>query len=352
METSLLHESVKQNIFNIEKIKNMSVTVKRDLEEHRLSLGRGDDGGIPESIVPSRTSYCEEAASSLKEEEVKAEQSESANAESMEVDTSGDANDGANPASDDEVGEAADAQVSEAERAKQVEQRINMVMGPVSKVYRPDSSMLIVKDDVHFVLPPWAVDRNTAKCAFCDERRQVDLPWVEDSKPACSRCGQPMLIAEDVAAEMSDTTWASIDGDLIEEVISGNREAHVLDSDRAAAEPEKKVPAKNQKTEPVLNKVFGHDQNAIEGFGICEEGLQKSLNEEKSERDAETEFEGAVKTKREDDAQKGNVDCEEHPPLGGQEADDEGEDLPILTTLRKRARILSKRRRCCSIRSK
>ena len=75
----------------------MSVTVKRDLEEHRQSLGRGDDGGIPESIIPSGTSYCEVAASSLKEEEVKAEQSESANAEPMEVDTSGDANDGANP---------------------------------------------------------------------------------------------------------------------------------------------------------------------------------------------------------------------------------------------------------------
>ena len=75
-----------------------------------------------------------------------------------------------------------------------------------------------------------------------------------------------------------------------------------------------------------LNKVFGHDQNAIEGFGICDKGLQKSLNEEKSERDAHTEFDGAVRTKREDDAQKGDVDCEEHPTLGGQEANDEGDD--------------------------
>ena len=93
------------------------------------------------------------------------------------------------------------------------------------------------------------------------------------------------------------------------------------------------MPAKNQKTKPVLNKVFGHDQKAIEGFGYCEDRLQKSLNEEKSERDADTEFEGTVKTKREGDAQKGNDDCNEHPPLGGQEADDEGEDLSDLPEL-------------------
>ena len=72
------------------------------------------------------------------------------------------------------------------------------------------------------------------------------------------------MIAEDVAAATADTTWSVGDGDLIEEVISGNRESHIHDNDRAAAETEKKVPAKNQKTKPVLNKVFGHDQKAIE----------------------------------------------------------------------------------------
>ena len=58
---------------------------------------------------------------------------------------------------------------------------------------------------------------------------------MEESKPACPRCGEAMLIAEDVAAAMSDTTWSIGDGDLIEEVIRGNRETHILDNDRAAA---------------------------------------------------------------------------------------------------------------------
>ena len=85
--------------------------------------------------------------------------------------------------------------------------------------------------------------------------------------------------------------------------------------------------AKNPpRTEGTLNKVFGHDQTAIEGFDICEKGLRNSLNEEKSERDAHTEFEGAVRTKRENDAQKGDDDCKERPILGGQKANDEGKD--------------------------
>ena len=306
----------------------------------------------PRASFPVVVRTREVTASSLKDEEVKIEQSEIANAEPMEVEPSGDANDGPNPASDDEFGEDADAQVSEAERAKQGEKRIDKIMRYVTKVYRPDASMLIMKGEMHFVLPPWAVDRNTAKCTFCEERRQVDLPWLEESKPTCSRCGEAMLIADDVAAATSDTTWSVGDGDLIEEVISGNRESHIHDNDRAAVETEKKVPAKNQKTKPVLNKVFGHDQKAIEGFGDCEDRLRKSLNEEKSERDADTEFEGTVKTKREGDAQKGNDDCKEHPPLGGQDADDEGEDLFNLPNLVKRVVVFSERRRRCLTRSK
>ena len=96
---------------------------------------------------------------------------------------------------------------------------------------------------------------------------------------------------------------------------------------RAATEPDKEVKVKSpQRTEGTLNKVFGHDQTGIEGFDICETGLRNSLNEEKSERDARTEFEGAVRTKRESDAQKGDDDSQERPTLGEQEANDEGKD--------------------------
>ena len=114
-------------------------------------------------------------------------------------------------------------------------------------------------------------------------------------------------------------------------MIGGSRELHNLDSDKAAVKTEKKVPAKKKKTKSVLNKVFGHGQNAIEGFKDCEGDMQESLNLEMSERDAATEFEGAVKTEKKGDAQKSNDDdgkCpEERPPLDSQEANDEGEKL-------------------------
>ena len=54
METSLLHESIKQSIFDMDNIKEMSTTINKELEEYRQSLERGEDGRIPESIVPNR----------------------------------------------------------------------------------------------------------------------------------------------------------------------------------------------------------------------------------------------------------------------------------------------------------
>ena len=183
METSLLHESMKQSIFDMDKIKEMSTTVNKELEEYRQSLKRGEDGGIPESIVPNR----ESARTKLQKliwlrKSLGRLVSESANAESMEVDYSGDANDDENPVSDEEDGENAGSQIPEAD------QRINMVMGPVDKVHSPDTSKLITKKDSSgnertCVLPPWAIDRNTAKCGFCGHERQIDLPLVEGSSP-------------------------------------------------------------------------------------------------------------------------------------------------------------------------
>ena len=90
------------------------------------------------------------------------------------------------------------------------------------------------------------------------------------------------------------------------------------------------MPAKKKKTNSVLNRVFGHDQNAIEGFKDCEGDMQESLNLERTERDAATEFEGAVKTEKKGRAQKSNDDDgkypEERPLLDSQEADSEDEE--------------------------
>ena len=325
METSLLHESIKRSIFDMDNIKEMSTTINMELEEYRQSLKRGEDGGIPESIVPNRDQPEQVTEADLVEEAIGQAVGGSANDELMEVDYSGDANDDENPVSDEEDGENAGSQFPEAD------QRINMVMGPVNKVHSPDTSKLIMKKDSsgnerNYVLPPWAKDRNTAKCGFCGHERQIVLPLVEESNPTCPICQQKMLVAEDIAAEMSDTTWAT-NPDLMAEILRNNRVDHVLESDRAATESDKEVKAKSpQRTEGTLNKVFGHDQTGIEGFDICEKGLRNSLNEEKSERDARTEFEGAVRTKRESDAQKGDDDSQERPTLDEQDANDEGKD--------------------------
>ena len=213
METSLLHESIKQSIFDMDNIKKMSTTVNKELEEYRQSLERGEDGRIPESIVPNRDQPEQVAEADLVEEATGQVVGESAIDESMEVDYSGDADDDENTISDEEDGENAGSQFLEAD------QRISMVMGPVNKVHSPDTSKLITKRDSSgnertCVLPPWAIDRNTAKCGFCGHERQIVLPLVEGSSPTCPRCQQKMLVAEDIAAEMSDTTcscrsWAA-----------------------------------------------------------------------------------------------------------------------------------------------
>ena len=79
-----------------------------------------------------------------------------------------------------------------------------------------------------------------------------------------------------------------------------------------------------------INKVFGHDQSAIEGFKDCEGKLQKNLDLERAERDSATEFKGAAKTEKNGDVQKSDDDdeksLEESLNLDSQEADDESED--------------------------
>ena len=151
----------------MKKVEGLSTGIREEIKEYRENLGQADTGGIPESIIPAQRSYREATAPSLKEEEVKIERSEVANAEPMEVEPDEDADDGQIPALDDELGEDTDANVSEAEKAEKVEKRINKIMSYVTKVYHPEPSRLIMKDEKQFVLPPWAKGRNTAKCTFC-----------------------------------------------------------------------------------------------------------------------------------------------------------------------------------------
>ena len=89
---------------------------------------------------------------------------------------------------DGALGENADADVTEAMKAEQEEKRIDKIMSYVTEVYQPDPSKLIMKGSRQFVLPPWATDRNSAKCTFCEGLCQVDQPLRGEAKPVCSRC--------------------------------------------------------------------------------------------------------------------------------------------------------------------
>ena len=59
METNLLHESVKEKIFNMTQIKGLSDDIKRETKEYKLALenqGR-TSGEIAESVIPTPASY-------------------------------------------------------------------------------------------------------------------------------------------------------------------------------------------------------------------------------------------------------------------------------------------------------
>ena len=159
----------------------------------------------------------------------------------------------------------------------------------------------------------------------------MDLPLRGEDKPVCSRCEGTLLIAEDIAAATSETPWSADDIDLVTEVICTNRENHNLDNDKTGIKSETKEPDKKKGTKSYINKVFGHDQNAIEGFKDCEGKLQENLELERVERDSATEFKGAVKTEKKGDARKSDDDdgkrVNECPKLDSQEADGEDEEF-------------------------
>ena len=84
----------------------------------------------------------------------------------MEVEQSGDADESQASTLDDTLGEHADADVSEAKTAEHEKKRIDEIMSFVTDIYQPDPSKPIMKGKQQFVLPPWATDRDAAKCTF------------------------------------------------------------------------------------------------------------------------------------------------------------------------------------------
>ena len=199
-------------------------------------------------------------------------------------------------------------------------------MNFASEAYRPDDSKMFMRDDQQFVLPPWAIDRNTAKCAFCEKMHKAGRPEEGEGKLACSSCGGILLIAEEVATATSDIPWTTEDLDLAKEVMKANRDIHDLQT-QASVKAETKEP-KGKRQESFIHQCFGHDQGAIEGFKDCEDKLQQALDREMAERNAATECEGAVKIEKAVDAQKGDDGnrLEEKIKPDSQKADNEDED--------------------------
>ena len=173
------------------------------------------------------------------------------------------------------------------------------IMNFVTEVYKPDDSKMFMRGDRQFVLPPWAIDRNTAKCAFCERRHEMGWPEEDEERLSCSKCGGTLLIAE-IATATSNIPWTAEDLDMVKHVMRTNRECHDLQvheaikkeaKEKAGKKPEqsgKKPEPKGKKQETYIHQCFGHDQDAIEGFKDCDEELQKALDHGRVERNAAT----------------------------------------------------------------
>ena len=103
------------------KIETLCTGIRNEIKAYRQVTGVGSIGEIPESIIPTQTSYRKAKSPSPKREKVKIEQSGNANAEppsEMEVEPSGNADESQTSALDDALGEDADADVTEARRSR------------------------------------------------------------------------------------------------------------------------------------------------------------------------------------------------------------------------------------------
>ena len=291
METSLIHESVKQKTFDMKMIETLRDVIRSGARDYMLFLGDRSISEIPESIIPTAKSYRDATSPTPKRKptaKIKVEQSGNADARQlfeMEVEHSGDADESQASTLDDMQGENADADASEVKADENEKKRIEEIMSFVTDIYQPDASKLIMKGNQQFVLTPWATDRDSAKCTFCEGMCQTDRSGSSEAKPVCLRCGGVLLIAEEVATATSEVPWSTDELDLVKAVMVANYENHNLENEKKSVKSETKESEKKKKPEPFINQVFGHDQSAIEGFKDCEDQLQKNLDLERAERD-------------------------------------------------------------------
>ena len=159
METSLIHESVKEKIFDMTMIKTLSDGTKSETRDYKLSIGDqgGTSGEIPESVVPTPASYRDATSPTPRRKPVatiKVQQSEDADASQpseMAVEHGENADASQASAQDGAQGEDADANVPEVKAAEN--KRIEEIMRFVTEIYLPDASKMIMRDNRQFVFP-------------------------------------------------------------------------------------------------------------------------------------------------------------------------------------------------------
>ena len=108
-----------------------------------------------------------------------------------------------------------------------------------------------------------------------------------------------------------------------------NRRVHDK-KNREVVKDEPEVPTK-EKHKPFIHQLFGHDQQAVEGYKDCDKRLRQALAQEMAERSASTEVAGAIKTVPSAKTQEGDdlveLDEEENLEPDSQKIDDEAGDL-------------------------
>ena len=145
----------------------------------------------------------------------------------------------------------------------------------------------------------------------------------------CSKCKGLVVVAKDVATPLSELPWMSSTINLAKEVMEHSRKVHD-EKTRGVVNDEPKAPTK-RKRQPFIHQCFGHDQKAVEGFTGCDKKLRQALAHEMAERNASTEFAGAVKPVPHDKVQVDDdvveLSEEENLEPDSHKTDGENEDL-------------------------
>lgn len=358
MEASLIHESVKNHIFNMKQVTELSNTIKSEGLQFKLTMGEAGTSSseIMPDVIPTSQSYRDavspppskkwgkrlKAGAPLGDKAVKSEPIKEEclgdNAGGSAASSSGAGGLPTAPTEDYDMEDpdygdeepmepVAEEENDDAESPDDLVEQAKDIVKFVTCMYT-DESRIYKKDDRAFFLPLWAKSPDVGKCIVCDT-----LYEVTDERPdetlKCQVCKGIVVIAKNVSTPIAELPWNAGDLDFVRALFATNCAAHDA-KDAKARTTENDKSLKKVKDESSIHQAFGHDQTAIEGYPVSSEALKKALLREKAERDAKTELTGAIKAVPidEDPIDDAAEDCdeEETPNPDRQEADEKEED--------------------------